>query len=110
MWIDEGRKLCNEDARILVERHGTENKEKSRVIEGFNRAIKEQLFNHISANKKIPEFVDVLDILVDQYNNAIHSSTKITPKEAHRKEDENKVWRNFYPELGGKTLTPKFSN
>ena len=32
----------------------------------------------------------------------------MTPKEASRKENENKVWRNLYPEFGGKTLAPKF--
>ena len=41
--------------------------------------------------------------------NTIHSSIKMTPKEASRKENENKMWRNLYPEFGGKTLTPKFS-
>ena len=55
------------------------------------------------------KFINVLDILVDQYNNAIHSSIKMTPKEASRKKNENKVWRNLYPEFGGKTLAPKFS-
>ena len=33
----------------------------------------------------------------------------MTPKEASRKENENKVWRNLYPEFGGKTLAPKCS-
>ena len=46
----------------------------------------------------------------------------MTPKEAGRKKNENKVWRNLYPvmggktvwrkvypELGGTTLKPKFS-
>ena len=33
----------------------------------------------------------------------------MTPKEASRKENENKVWRNLYPEFGGKTLAPKIS-
>ena len=33
----------------------------------------------------------------------------MTPKEASRKENENKVWRNLYPEFGDKTLAPKFS-
>ena len=33
----------------------------------------------------------------------------MSPKEASRKESENKVWRNLYPEFGGKTLTPQFS-
>ena len=33
----------------------------------------------------------------------------MTPKEASCKENENKVWRNLYPEFGGKTLAQKFS-
>ena len=33
----------------------------------------------------------------------------MTPKEASRKENENKVWRNLYPEFGRKTLTQKLS-
>ena len=54
-------------------------------------------------------FLDVLDVLVDQYSYTIHSSIKMTPKEASRKENENKVCRNLYPEFVGKTFTPKFS-
>ena len=34
---------------------------------------------------------------------------KMTSNEASRKENENKVWRNLYPDLCGKILTPKFS-
>ena len=78
------------------------------MIERFNRTIKEKLFKYFSENNT-RKYVDVLDLLVDQYNNAIHSSIKMTPKEASRKKNENKVWRNLYPEFGGKTLTPKFS-
>ena len=33
----------------------------------------------------------------------------MTPNEASRKENENKVWRNLYPECGAKTLTKNFS-
>ena len=66
------------------------------------------MFKHFSTNST-RKCVDVLDLLVDQYNNAIHSSIKMTPKEARRKEHEIKVWRNLYLEFGGKTLIPKFS-
>ena len=66
------------------------------------------MFKYFSANNT-RKFVDVIDLLVDQYNNAIHSSIKMTPKEASREENENKVWRNLYPEFGGKTLAPQFS-
>ena len=54
------------------------------------------------------KYVDVLDLLVDQYNNASHSSLEMTQKESCRKENENKLWRNLYPEFGGKILTPTF--
>ena len=33
------------------------------------------------------KYVDVLDLLVDQYNNTIYSLIKMTPKEASRKEN-----------------------
>ena len=66
------------------------------------------MFKYFSANYT-RKFVDVLDLLVDHYNNTIHSSIKMTPKEASRKGNENKVWRNLYPEFGGKTLASKFS-
>ena len=65
------------------------------------------MFKYFSANN-IKKYVDVLDLLVDQCNNAIHSSINMSLKEASRKENENKVWRNLYPEFGGKTVSQKF--
>ena len=89
-------------------RYSTENEEKSCVIERFNRTIKEKIFKYFSATNT-RKYVDILDLLVDQYDNTIHSLIKMTPKEASRKKNENKVWKNLYPEFGGKTLTSKFS-
>ena len=70
------------------------------MIEGFNRTIKEKMFKYFSANNT-RKYVDVLDLLVDQCSNTIHSSIKMTPKDATGTENENKVWRNLYPEFGG---------
>ena len=66
------------------------------------------MFKYFSANNT-RKYIDVLDLLVEQYNNAIHSSIKMTPVEASHEVNENKVWRNLYPEFGGVTLIPKFS-
>ena len=60
------------------------------MIERFNRTIKKKMFKYFSANNT-RKFVDVLDLFVDQYNNTIHSSIKMTPNEASPKENENKV-------------------
>ena len=89
MWIDKFREFYNKDVQKLVELYSTEKKEISCVIERFNRTIKEKMFKYFSANNT-RKFVDVIDLLVDQYNNAIHSSIKMTPKEASRKENEIK--------------------
>ena len=63
--------------------------EKSCVIERFNRTIKEKMFKYFCANNR-RKYVDVLDLLVDQYNNTTHSSIKMTEKEACRKETKIK--------------------
>ena len=108
MWVDKDRKFDNKDVQKLVELYSTENDERSCVNERLNRTIKEKMFKNFSANNT-RNFVDVFDLLVDQYNNAIHSSIKMTPNEANRKKNENKMWRNLYPEFSDNTLTPKFS-
>ena len=87
MWVDKGREFYNKDIQKLVELYSTENEEKSCVIERFNRTIKEKIFKYFSANNA-RKFDDVLDLLVDLYSNAIHSSIKMNPKEASCKENE----------------------
>ena len=87
MWVDKGREFCNKDVQKLVDIHSTENEEKSCVIERFNR---KKLFKYFSANNT-RKLVDVLDLLVEQYNNAIHSSIKMTPKDASHEKNEKKV-------------------
>ena len=93
MWVDGGRECYNKDVQKLIGLYSTENAEKSCVIERFNRTIEENFFKYFSANNT-RKYVNVLDVLVNQYNNSIHSSIKMTPSEVSRKENENKVWRN----------------
>ena len=45
------------------------------MIDRFNRTIKEKMFKYFSANNA-RKYVDVIELLVDQYNNTIHSSIK----------------------------------
>ena len=90
MWVDKGQEFYNKDVQKLAELYSTENSENSCVMERFNRTIKDKLFRSFCANNT-RQFVDILDLLVNQYNNAIHSSIKMNPKEGSRKENENKV-------------------
>ena len=66
------------------------------------------MFKYLSANST-KKYIDVLGALVDQYNNKVHSSIKMTPTEASSKRNEAKVWRNLYPEDFREDIVPKFS-
>ena len=59
------------------------------MSELFNRTIKEIFLEYFSANNT-RKFVDVLYLLVDQYNNTIHSSIKMTPNEARVRKTKRK--------------------
>jgi len=64
---------------------------------------------YFSANST-RRYIDVLDELVEQYNNTKHSSIGMTPKEVSKKENETKVWRNLYGNYDpADRRTPKFS-
>ena len=98
----------NKDVQKLLQLYSTENEEKSCVIQRFNKTIKEQIFKYFSANNT-RKYIDVLDLLVEHYNNTNHSSIKMTPVDASREVNENKVWRNLFPEFCRTILTPTFS-
>ncbi len=48
------------------------------IIERFNRTIRDKINKYMIAYKT-NRFIDVLPELVENYNNSIHSSIKITP-------------------------------
>ena len=58
-------------------------------LKNIKETIKEKMFKYFSVNNT-RKYVDILDLLVEQYNNTIHSSIKMTPKKARRKENEIK--------------------
>ena len=54
--------------------------------------------------------MNALSDLVREYNNTRHSSIKMTPVNASKKENELMVWKNLYPEhLEIHDIIPKFS-
>ena len=71
MWVDNGQEFYNKEVQKLAELYSTENEENSCVVERFNRTIKDKLFRSFCA-KNTRQFFDILDLLVNQYNNAIH--------------------------------------
>ena len=71
--------------------------------------MKEKMWKYFSANST-NVYINVLPDLVREYNNSRHSSIKMTPVKASKKENELRVWRNLYPDhLEIYDINPKFS-
>ena len=80
--------------------YSTYNKGKSVVAEGFIRTLKNKIFKHMTAISKTVYF-DVLDDIVNKYNNTVHRTIKIKPIDvtsdsyAEYNEDFNKTEPKF---------------
>ena len=68
--------------------YSTFNEGKSVVAERFIRALKNKLYKHITATGK-SVYYDVLDDVVNEYNNTKHSTIKMKPKDV--KNDTTKL-------------------
>ena len=77
------RWLSNND--IIM--YSTFNEGKSLVFERFIRILKNKLYKHM-INKNV--YYDVLDDIVNKYNNTKHSTIKMKPKDL--KNDNNRVY------------------
>ena len=109
LWTDKGKEFYNKNVKDLIELYSTENEEKSSIVERWIRTIKEKMWKYFTDNNTYT-YIDILPDLVEDYNNTVHSSTKLTPVEASKKKNELTVWRNLYPDrLKIRDLTPKFS-
>ena len=109
LWTDKGTEFYNKNVKKLIEIYSTENEEKSSIVERWIRTMKEKMWKYFTDNNTYT-YIDVLPDLVEDYNNTVHSSTKLTPVEASKKKNELTVWRNLYPDrLKIHDLTPKFS-
>ena len=93
IWLDQGSefynrnfKKCLSDNDIIM--YSTFNEGKSVVAERFIRTLKNKLYNHMTATVK-NVYYDVLDDVVNEYNNTKYSTIKMKPKDV--KDDTTKL-------------------
>ena len=103
LWTDEGSEFISKHFKEVLKKekikmYHTENEEKSSVVERWNRTMKNRMWKMFTANNSTV-YSDKIDKLVNDYNNTKHSSVKMTPNEASKKENEEKVFVNLYGDL-----------
>ncbi|XP_065662829.1 uncharacterized protein LOC136085450 [Hydra vulgaris] len=109
MRVDKGLDFCNKHVKALgVELYSTENEEKSCVVELWNRTMKDKMFKYFLSNST-RKCIDILNELVNKYNNTKHSSIKMTPVAASDKRNQNIVSLNLNGNARLESVKPKFS-
>ena len=85
IWVDQGSEFYNNnfkkwlsDNNIIM--YSTYNEGKSAVAERFIRTLKNKLYKHMTSTGK-DVYYDVLDDVVNKYNNTKHSTIKMKPKD-----------------------------
>ena len=73
IWVDQDFSKINN-----AEMYPTYNEGKSVVAERFIRTLKNKIFKHMTAISKSVCF-DVLDDVVNKYNNTVHTIVKVKP-------------------------------
>ena len=86
IWFNQGSEFYNQSFKDFlkinnIEMYSAFNEGKSVVAERFIRTLKNQIFKHMRTTFKNVYF-DVLDDIVNKYNNTIHRTTKMKPIEA----------------------------
>lgn len=70
---------------------------KAAIAERFNRTIKEKIYKFLDSNPSNNRYLEVLQDLVDSYNNTHHSSIKMAPAQVNEKTESKALW-NLYHE------------
>lgn len=98
---DSGSEFLNKKVKSLFTKHKIEHfiaspgdKHKMSVVESFNRTVKRRL-SRISTSRGDARWYDVLDLVIDNYNNTEHSFIKQTPNSV-TKEDEDRIVANAF--------------
>ena len=118
IWVDQDSEFYNQSFKDFlkinnIEMYSTFNEGKFVVAERFIGTLKNKIFDHMTAISK-NVYVDVLDDIVNKYNNTIHRTIKMKPIEvtnnsfAEYNEESNK--RNPKIKDGDHVRISKYKN
>ena len=85
IWVNHGSEFYNNKFKSFlkeneIEMYSTFNEGKSVVAERLNKTLKNKIYKHMTTIGKNVYFND-LDDIVKKYNNTVHSSIKMKPKD-----------------------------
>lgn len=88
LFVDQGKEFYNKDFKQLLSKHkvhmySTFSVLKAMIVERFNRTIKNKMYKQFSLNGNY-KWIDILQPLINEYNNTIHRKIKTKPKDVNK--------------------------
>lgn len=99
LQTDDGKEFFNSTFSKLMSQYGinhysTFSHVKAGVVERFNRTLKTLMWRHFHYEGS-DSYIDLLPRLLKQYNNTVHSTIKMKPKDVTKK-DEKRLLSSVY--------------
>ena len=112
LWSDHGGEFYNQHlAKVLreynIKLYSTENEEKASIVERWNRTIKTKMWKYFSANNT-NKYINILDQLIEKYNNTYHRSIGCTPTQARQPSFYQHVFNMLYKEINDRKERPRY--
>ena len=100
LWTDDGGEFYNKYfqntlKRLKIIRYTTKGHLKAIMIERYNQTLMNKI-SYLFTERGNYRYIDDIHNIVDKYNNTYHSSIKMTPQEASKKENEGLAYYNQY--------------
>lgn len=123
LHTDAGKEFLNSNFQKLMKDEGIihfitkTDRSKAAIAERFNRTLKEKIYKFLDSNPSNHRYLEVLQDLVDSYNNTFHSAIKMTPNEVNRENESQALWNLYHkywtdekdpPESGQKKRRRKY--
>jgi hypothetical protein len=99
LQTDQGLEFLGSKFQIFLKKHKikhffTNSEVKGAIIERVNRTLKTKMFRYFTAKNTL-RYIDILQALVDSYNEKIHRSIKMPPNMVNKK-NQGVVFNNLY--------------
>ena len=109
--FDEGLEFYNVGVKTLLKEHDVEyfsskSEKKAAIVERLNRTLKAMMWKYFY-RKETHRWIDVFGNFVKNYNNTVHGTIRMKPKDVDKK-NENVVWITLYGHKIGDLPLPKY--
>ena len=101
LQTDKGNEFLNKCVQTLlnkeyaIEHFTTMGDTKASIVERFNRTLKSRIWRYFTASNT-KRFLEVLDDIVDSYNNSYHRSIRMKPSQVRRKDEIVSMAKNVW--------------